>query len=196
MVCPPFSHTTEPRPLISGNSTQPSGANAKAPAWIHRQASISSSTTSSSSVSGDDPGKYIPRLEEFKCAVAPLFSVFIDMPFPTQLWQHYRSRLLAQILSDHGIPVIPAAIWGMPDTCEWCFDGLPRKSLVAVNSMGYMKDPFTQEVFLTGLRLLCHKLDPEGILAYGCASHDLPLDNVIYYDNEQVTRLRRYRKEK
>ena len=77
--------------------------------------------------------KYLDILQNFRYVCTPDFSFYSDMPKAMQIWQTYRNRALGYYLSENGIDIIPTVGWGFEDSFEWCFDGLPQNSPLAVS---------------------------------------------------------------
>ena len=74
--------------------------------------------------------------------------------------------------------VIPTACWSTPKSFEYCFDGIPEHSIVAVSSMGIQSSKEDQALFRAGLKELIDRKRPRLLLAYGqlrhCDDFDLP----------------------
>lgn len=100
------------------------------------------------------------------CCLTPDFSLYTDFPKATQIWNVYRSRLLGALWQHLGIDVIPSVVWGLPDSFEWCFDGLPVGGVVAV-ATNHVKDADEQCYFLKGFRELVKRCEPSAVLVYG-----------------------------
>lgn len=83
-----------------------------------------------------DPDKYIGMLQQFAYVMSPDFSMYTDFPKALQLYNHYRKHWLGAYWQDHGIKVIPTICWSNKESFEWCFDGEPTQSVVAVSSVG------------------------------------------------------------
>lgn len=118
------------------------------------------------------PGKYLDLLKGFYCVCSPDFSTYTDMPLAMQIYNHYRKHWLAAYWQFHGIRVIPTISWGKPETWEWCFDGEPRKSIVAVSSVGTQKSSESKELFDLGYREMMKRLDPSEVIFYGAVPEE------------------------
>ena len=70
-------------------------------------------------------------------------------------------------MQEMGINVIPTISWSTPDSFEWCFDGEPEESTVAVSSVGCMNSLSKKKLFLSGYNAMIDKLHPETIIFYG-----------------------------
>lgn len=114
-----------------------------------------------------DPDKYIPMLQRFKYVLTPDFSLYTDFPKSLQIYNHYRKHWLGAYWQMHGINVIPTICWSDQDSFEWCFDGEPTRSVVAVSSVGTQNSKEKKRRFLDGYFEMVERLEPELIIFYG-----------------------------
>ena len=110
---------------------------------------------------------YVAMLSEFKYVMSPDFSIYTDFPKVMQIYNHYRKHWIAAYLQEAGIQVIPTIAWSTPDSFEWCFDGEPKGSSVAISSVGCMNSRERKELFLLGYKEMISRLQPETIIFYG-----------------------------
>lgn len=106
-------------------------------------------------------------LQGFKACLSPDFSQYTDMPKAMRIWNQYRKMWVSKYWQDNGIWVIPTACWSDEDSFDYCFDGMPKDSLIAVSTVGVAKDPETIELFLQGYEKMKEVLHPSDILWYG-----------------------------
>lgn len=111
--------------------------------------------------------QYIPMLSRFQYVMSPDFSTYTDFPKVIQIYNHYRKHWVAAYLQDAGINVIPTISWSTPDSFEWCFDGEPEGSTVAVSSVGCVKNAEAKQLFIDGYAEMVRRLHPEKIIFYG-----------------------------
>lgn len=114
-----------------------------------------------------DTGRHLSLLERYRGIVAPDFSVYSDDKRIPQMWNTYRNRLMQCHLERLGFEVIPCVSWGGADTFDFCFKGLPRNSVVAVSSIGVMRNKAKTALFETGYREMCERVLPEFVVLYG-----------------------------
>lgn len=117
----------------------------------------------------NDPTKHVPLLQKFEGVISPDFSVYKDMPLALQIYGVYQNRAYAYWLSTQGIKVIPNVRWGDQRSYEFCFDGLPSNSVVAVGSNGCLRDADDRDLFQSGLDEMCQRINPRVVLVYGPA---------------------------
>ena len=118
-----------------------------------------------------EPEKYIDRLRRFKAVVSPDFSVYTDFPRALQILACYRRQWCGAYWNEQGIDVIPDVVWGDKDSFEYCFDGLPKHSTVAVSTVGVKADAYWNgvdgDIFKAGYDEMMKRLEPTTIIFYG-----------------------------
>ncbi len=113
-----------------------------------------------------NPDKYIEILSKFKGVIGPDFSVLSDMPLCLQIYNDFRNKFLMAYFQSKGIKVIPNVTWGDCKTYNWCFDGLPKQSLLAICSNGCLKK-LSKELFIQGFNQMVKVLQPTQIICIG-----------------------------
>ena len=67
--------------------------------------------------------------------------------------------------------MIPDVVWGEKKSFDFCFDGIPKHSTVAVSSVGVKRDKDwnneTSSLFRDGYNEMLKRLEPTAILYYG-----------------------------
>lgn len=111
--------------------------------------------------------RYVDMLSQFRYVMTPDFSTYTDFPKAIQIYNHYRKHWVGAYLQEAGIEVIPTISWSTPDSFEWCFDGEPTQSAVAVSSVGATNSRAKKELFLAGYNAMMERLHPDTILFYG-----------------------------
>jgi hypothetical protein len=106
-------------------------------------------------------------LTRFGAVLTPDFSLYRDYPFAMQLWNVYRSRWCGAYWQSRGLSVIPTVSWSDRASFEFCFLGLPAKSVLAISTLGLGKDRTAQELFLAGLAEMISRLYPSTLLIHG-----------------------------
>lgn len=125
------------------------------------------------------PDKYLTYLSRYGCVLSPDFSMFSDFPLAVNIFNHYRKHWLAKYWQDRGITVIPTIGWSDESSFEWCFDGEPKNSIVAVSDVGCRKTEKGRNGFRLGYNEMIKRLNPSKILLYtGVIKNDYP-GNVV-----------------
>lgn len=110
---------------------------------------------------------YVDMLSQFRYVMTPDFSTYTDFPKAIQIYNHYRKHWVGAYLQEAGIEVIPTISWSTPDSLEWCFDGEPTQSTVAVSSVGATNSKEKRTLFLAGYNAMMERLHPATVLFYG-----------------------------
>ena len=141
------------------------------------------------------PEDYIDVLKQYECIFSPDFSLYMDMPMAMKIWNVYRSRLIGQFYQENGIKVIPTISWAEKETFEFCFDGIPEKSIVSISTIGVKRDKEALEIWKNGVDELIKRINPSTILVYGGKlEYDYKDINVIYYENKVTEKLKYIKK--
>ena len=114
-----------------------------------------------------DPDRYIARLQKFRYVLTPDFSLYTDFPRSLQIYNHYRKHWLGAYWQMHGIRVIPTICWSDRESFDWCFDGEPTHSVVAISSVGTQNSKEKKHRFLDGYFEMVDRLQPAQIIFYG-----------------------------
>jgi hypothetical protein len=114
-----------------------------------------------------NPERYLPVLSRYKGIVSPDFSLFIDMPIAMQIWNVYRNRVLAAYYTQAGIDVIPCAGWSGERSYDFCFEGLPKYSTLAISTNGCLSSKEGVYYFTKGFNRMLETLKPTVVISYG-----------------------------
>lgn len=113
------------------------------------------------------PKRYVKLLRQYAFTLSPDFSLYTDMPLVMQMWNVYRSRLLGQFWQNNGINVIPTVRWSDERSYSFCFDGLPRQSVISVSTRGCVRQAEPRKLWQAGMAEAVRRLEPTKILIYG-----------------------------
>ena len=145
----------------------------------------------------NSPRAYFDKLARFDCVISPDFSLYTDMPIAMQIWNTYRNRMLTQMMQDYGIEVIPTIMWSTPESYEFCFDGMPRRSVLAVETVGCVQDPIARKTWHEGMTEAMKRLEPTGIVLYGSdIGFDFGETEVIRIQNTNGDRMAKSKRKK
>lgn len=118
-----------------------------------------------------EPDKYIEKLRKFKAVVSPDFSLYTDFPRALQILSCYRRQWCGAYWQHLGIDVIPDVVWGDKESFNFCFEGIPKHSTVAVSTVGVKNDKDWNNkignMFKAGYDEMLNRLEPTTILFYG-----------------------------
>ena len=131
------------------------------------------------------PEKYLDVLEEYDCILSPDFSLYMDMPMPMKIWNIYRSRQIGAYYQSKGLIVIPTISWAEPETFQFCFQGIPKGSVVSVSTIGVKRDENALKIWNAGMAEMIRQIEPTDILVYGGKlEFDYGEIKVHYFENK------------
>lgn len=141
-----------------------------------------------------EPKKYVPMLRRFQCVIGPDFSQYRNMPYPARLYNCYRNRLLSQYFQDNGIKLVPNVTWSLPDSYDYSFTGIPKNSVIAINSTGIIGCTLSKFLWYKGYKEAIERLSPSLIIRYGSKLAHENESISRYYQNERLMALKNGRK--
>ena len=104
--------------------------------------------------------------DHYAGALGTTFSIFDLQPRAMNIWNIYRNRWMCAYLQFHGVTVVPVVQWASEDTFEYCFTSLPKKSVLAVSTLGSYKLA-DRALFQPGFEEMLKQLEPAHLLVYG-----------------------------
>lgn len=112
------------------------------------------------------PDRYTECLSKFAYVLSPDFSPYADTPKALKIFNVYRKMWCGRYWQEHGLKVIPTITWGNDEDLEWCLEGVPKHSTIAISTMGEGRWANFNSLKSNWQRIL-DKLEPETILLYG-----------------------------
>lgn len=112
-----------------------------------------------------NPERNLDALLRVGCVLSPDFSLWRDMPLAMQIWQTYRNRWLGAYWQQQGLQVIPTLTWSEP--YDFCYAGIERGAMVAISTVGVIKDKEAHSLFRAGFEKMIEAIQPATILCYG-----------------------------
>ena len=109
----------------------------------------------------------VNMLSKFDAVLSPDWSMYVDWPVIVQMWNHYRKHFVGAYLQSMGVTVYPSINWSDKKSFDWCFDGEPVGSCVAVSSIGTQMNDITKRGFIYGYDAMLERLQPKTILFMG-----------------------------
>lgn len=138
-----------------------------------------------------EPKKCIRVLSKFKGGViTPDFAMNQDLPEPWKIFNVYRKQVFGFYFVKNGLKVCNNVRWGTEETWRYCFDGIDRGSMVAISTLGCLKNPVNRRRYAEGLDQMVQRLEPPIILVYGSCPEDIFEKHkrtgiqIIAYDSE------------
>lgn len=137
-----------------------------------------------------NPKKYLERLKKFPYVVGPDFSQKVGMTpfvcFSNSWW----NKALTAYFQGMGILMIPNVTWSTPMSYEYAFKGLPKKSIIAINSNGIKGNTAAIYLWRKGYEEALKVLDPILIIRYGDKLPGEKEEISVYYENLNQKNLR------
>lgn len=132
----------------------------------------------------NEPLKYLEVFKRFKGLIAPDFSLYRDLPTSLNIYNCWRNKVLTAFYQKNGIEVIPNVSWSDEMSYKWCFDGLPKHSVVAISSNGCLNDKEAKKLFINGFNEMKKQLEPIKIVVVGSLPKELRQEpNIINFSN-------------
>lgn len=113
------------------------------------------------------PVQTLSAIAKWEVVLTPDFSLYYDCPRIMQMWNIYRSRWVGCWWIDNDVKVIPTVSWGLHDSYDFCFLGLPERSVLAVSTVGTRKNDSTKIPYISGFREMINRLKPTVVMCYG-----------------------------
>lgn len=133
-----------------------------------------------------NPEQDLERLRPYRAIFSPDFSIYLEMAPVIQLYNVFRNRWCGAYYADKGLRVIPTVSWGDESTFDFCFEGIPKGSTVAVSTYmvtAHGNHADQKEFFMKGYNEMLRRIEPERILCYnkGGIFHEME-GNIISID--------------
>lgn len=132
------------------------------------------------------PWDYTELLLQYDGVIAPDLSQYTNMDFSERLSNNYWNKVFTAYYQNKDVNMYPNVTWSLPDSYEYSLAGLPRKSVIAINSMGVLKSNFSTSLWLDGYRFMVDALEPICILRYGPKIYGEDESISLYLDNKQI----------
>lgn len=94
-------------------------------------------------------------------------SVYRDLPLPEQRYSIYLNRVTDHWFEREGIRVVPNVSWGDERSYDFCFEGLPDGTSIAVSSHGCIRTKADKAIFVEGFKAAIYRLRPRNVFHYG-----------------------------
>ena len=136
------------------------------------------------------PEKYVERFKKFPYMIGTDISQKVGMPSIQREFNSWTNKLLTAYYQSQGIIVIPNVTWSTPDSFRYAFYGLPKHSVIAINSTGIVGKHASKYLWYKGYEEALKVLEPTLILRYGDV---LPFEDKsisVYYTNHNLENLR------
>ena len=130
--------------------------------------------------------RYKRIFKKAKGVITTDYSVYPELHPDHRSWNITRNRIIAYHLQEHmKLNIVPVASWCFENDFEWCFDGLPEESTIAVTSNGCSSSKYAMEIFIKGIEALYEHTKFSNLIVCGRPVKELEIEfkNVHYYPN-------------
>lgn len=131
-----------------------------------------------------DVNRYASLLDDYDVTLTPDWSIYVDWPLAVNVFNHYKKHYIGAYWQSLGMQVIPSVNWGDRDTFDWCFDGEPVGSCVAVSSVGTQMEQQSKKGFIYGYDAMIERLNPSTVLFWGSVPKECK-GNIVKIDEFQ-----------
>ena len=112
--------------------------------------------------------QYKQRFKDVRFICCPDYSITGDMPPAMQIFNVYRSRVVAIWLREFcGCTIIPNLRFNNKKSYEYCFDGIAYKSIVCLSILGLCSKPVDVQNLISGLHETIIRIRPQTIIVFG-----------------------------
>lgn len=125
------------------------------------------------------PDRYTDCLSKFAFVLSPDFSPYADIPKSLKIFNVYRKMWCGRYWQEHGLKVIPTVTWGNDEDLEWCLEGVPKHSTIAISTMGEGRWA-NFKALKDNWDYILWKLKPETILLYGKDLSEELSGNIVF----------------
>lgn len=119
------------------------------------------------------PEKYLPKMLEFNGIISPDFSMYRNMPAIMQYWSCFMGRAIAHRYQADGGVVVPNVRLSDKRSYQFCLDGLPVNSTIAIGTHGCIKHKEDRRHITSAVSETVRRLSPSRIIVYGSAPDDV-----------------------
>lgn len=121
-----------------------------------------------------NPLKWVSRLSEAAAVISPDLSLFAEYPQCVRRVHTRLNRAAAVVWQDRGLNVIPNVRWNDRSDYEYCFDGVPRHSQVAVSSVTMLRNRTDRRNLVHGFQAMLDELQPTSVIWHGGIPKEMP----------------------
>lgn len=112
----------------------------------------------------NNPNNSLNRLSQYKFLLTPDFSLYQEMPIWRMIQSVAMNRWVGCWWQKKGLTVVPTISWASPVSYQFCFDGVPKDSVVSIGMIGCKRN---RRAFLDGYTEMLMHLNPSKIICFG-----------------------------
>ena len=120
------------------------------------------------------PFEALKVIKHFKGIITPDFSTYYDFPKFIKGYNFYRMRAYDCFMELEDIPYIHNVRWGTKETWKYCFDGIPKGSVVSIGTIASgLRKCENRKLFENGFRKMLEVIEPKAIIIYGSSNYSI-----------------------
>jgi len=120
-----------------------------------------------------NPNRLLKYMSDAVCVTEPDFSLKIGTSLSIQITNTYRNHVLAYLMQESGIDVVPNMCWSNTQSYEFCFDGHSKGGWVCVSTIGTCKDIRSRMYFKRGFEEMLKHIEPDAVMLYGDINEEM-----------------------
>ena len=111
--------------------------------------------------------KYVDDFKMYDGVITPDCTMLIGQSKCLLETNTYFNRAIGYYLQKQGIPVIPNIRWSDEKSYDFCFLGVPQKSIVSVSTHGCIRTKKQKATYKDGLDEMLKRLEPSAVIVHG-----------------------------
>lgn len=111
----------------------------------------------------------LEKIARVGIAISPDFSIVDTFPLPVKMYNKYRNHWLAAFWQSQGLQVISNVPTSWDENTYMMLSGFPRKSVIALSSVGQVSSRAAKEYFCHRFEILVDFLEPTDVILHGVA---------------------------
>lgn len=133
--------------------------------------------------------RHLELLRRYDSVIGPDFSIRTNFPKPIKIARSYMVKFLTAWWQHEGLTVYPNVAWADKASYDYCFDGYPAGSVIAINSTGIGRDRRSKVCWMDGYNEALARLRPLHIIRYGAKQdgEDESISTYLKNDNYNAT---------
>jgi len=134
-----------------------------------------------------NPKRYLSFFKRTAGIIGFDYSIHSDMPVIKQKTQMNDNLSLTYYYGSNGIPVIPNLRCGIDDLLPEFLSALPKRSVVAVGTHGFIKTKHERYNWFCFLETIINEIEPTDVVVYGTLNDPMfdelkSRTNIVCYD--------------
>ena len=110
------------------------------------------------------PERSFKKFSTYRFLLTPDYSLYSEMKPWRQIESIGKARWVGAYWQSKGLTVIPTISWAQPSSFRFCFDGIQKKSIVAIGMIGCKRQKIA---FMKGYNAMLESIKPSAIICFG-----------------------------